>query len=83
MPSQRSTKAAEAISRHMHVWVTWPVDERTAAIAEGLDDIFAADSERLWDALRGLLDYVEEGCPAGGYYAVTEAKAALVGIKAV
>lgn len=37
--------------------------------------IIAAD--RMFDALKGLLDWVEEGCPEGGHYVLTEAKQAI------
>lgn len=36
---------------------------------------------QLHDALSGLLDWVKEGCPDGGRYAVTEAEAALANIR--
>jgi len=37
----------------------------------------------LRDALRGLLDWVEEGCPDGGRYSIVEARAALAGVSLV
>ena len=40
-----------------------------------------ASAPQMADALRGLLDWVEEGCPEGGGYAVTEAKAALATLR--
>lgn len=41
----------------------------------------SAACDQLHDALRGLLDWVEEGCPEGGRYATVEAKAALKNIQ--
>jgi len=35
------------------------------------------NADRLHDALRDLKDWVEEGCPDGGHYALVEAEAAL------
>jgi len=40
-----------------------------------------AQSKRLWDALSGLVDWCQEGCPEGGAYALTEARAALSNIR--
>jgi hypothetical protein len=38
-------------------------------------------TDRLRDALRGLVDWCEEGSPDGGSYALLEAKKALANIK--
>lgn len=35
------------------------------------------NADQLWDALQGLMDWCAEGCPDGGNYAMTEAKAAI------
>jgi len=41
------------------------------------------NSSQLFDALSGLMDWVKEGCPDGGRYALTEAEAAVKNISAV
>lgn len=35
-------RAAEALGRHMHVWVTWPEGDRVAGITQALVEHFAA-----------------------------------------
>lgn len=42
-----------------------------------------SDIDQMHDALSGLLDWVKEGCPEGGGYAVVEAEAALKGLRVV
>jgi hypothetical protein len=42
-----------------------------------------ANSEQLWDALQGLMDWCAEGCPDGGRYALTEADAAIKMIRSI
>lgn len=54
-----------------------PIDNGMVAVNIALAQ--RAELDRLHDALRGLLDYVEEGCPDGGRYAIIEARAALKG----
>lgn len=39
--------------------------------------------DRLRDALKGLIDWCEEGCPEGGSYALVEARMALANITPV
>lgn len=39
------------------------------------------NADQLWDALQGLMDWCQEGCPEGGRYALTEAEAALKAIR--
>lgn len=63
-------------------------DERLAflkAIEEWKAKYFEADrrSDQLHDALQGLKDWCEEGCPEGGRYALVEAAAALKNIRSV
>lgn len=41
------------------------------------------NAEQLYDALKGLLDWVKEDCAEGGAYAMVEAEAALRNIKPV
>jgi hypothetical protein len=38
-------------------------------------------ADQLWDALQGLKDWCEEGCPEGGRHALVEAEAALKAIR--
>lgn len=60
---------------------------KIAIARRGVDHEFyttePAGTHPLRNALRGLLDWVEEGCPDGGAYALTEAKAALANIRPV
>lgn len=41
------------------------------------------ENAQLRDALSGLMDWVNEGCPDGGRYAMVEAQAALQGLQVV
>lgn len=44
----------------------------------------AANSyDQLFDALQGLVDWCNEGCPEGGAYAMIEARAALKSLRVV
>jgi hypothetical protein len=41
------------------------------------------NAEKTFDALQGLIDWHEEGCPEGGSFSLTEAEAAIKNIKIV